>query len=48
MLRWEDITDTDLKYVESEGMNWIQLAEDWVKCQALVNNIMNLRASSII
>ena len=29
-------------------MNRIQLAEDWVQCQALVDNIMNPRVSSIM
>jgi hypothetical protein len=48
VLTWEGITDVDLKYMECEGMNWIQLAEDWVQCQALVGNIVNLRVSSIM
>lgn len=48
LLRWEGIIDVDLKYMECEGMNWIQLAEDWVQCQALVDNIMNLGVSSIM
>jgi len=48
VLRWEGIIDVDLKYMECEGMNWIQLAEDSVQCQALVDNIMNLRVSSIM
>ena len=48
MLRWEGITDVYLKYMECEDMNWIQLAEDWVQYEALVDNMMNLRVSSIM
>jgi hypothetical protein len=48
VLRWEGIIDVDLQYMECEGMKWIQLAEDWVQCQVLVDNIMNLGVSSIM
>jgi hypothetical protein len=38
----------DPKYMECEGMNWIQLAENWVQCQTLVDNVMNLRVSCMV
>jgi hypothetical protein len=33
----------DLQEVEYEGMDWIELAQDGDRGQALVNVIMNLR-----
>jgi hypothetical protein len=33
----------DLREVGWVGMDWIDLASDWVKWRALVNAVMNLR-----
>jgi hypothetical protein len=41
--RWEDNTKMDLREVEWEGMDWIELAEDRNTWQALLNVVMNLR-----
>jgi hypothetical protein len=41
-LRWEDNIKMDLQEV---GMDWIKLAEDRDKWQALVNAVMNLQVS---
>jgi hypothetical protein len=35
----------DLREVEWEGVDWIHLAQDRNKWQALVNTVMNLHAS---
>jgi hypothetical protein len=32
----------DLQKVGCEGMDWIDLAEDWDRWRALVNAVMNL------
>ena len=40
--RWEDIK-TDLQEVGCEGMDWIELDQDWERWRALVKAIMNLR-----
>jgi hypothetical protein len=40
--RWEDNIKTDLKEILRESLDWIQLAQDSVKCLSLVNTIMNL------
>jgi len=40
---WEDNIKTDLQEVECGGMNWIDLAHDRDRWQALVNTVMNLR-----
>ena len=40
--RWEDIK-MDLQAVGCGGMDWIKLAQDWDRWQALVNAVMNLR-----
>jgi hypothetical protein len=39
----EDNTMTDLQEVGCEGMNWIHLAQDRERWQALVNGVMNIR-----
>jgi hypothetical protein len=41
--RWEDNIKMDLREVEWEGMDWINLAQDRDRWRALVNAIMNLR-----
>jgi len=42
-LRWEDNIKMDLQEVGCGGMDWIELAQDRDKLQALVNAIMSLR-----
>jgi hypothetical protein len=41
--RWEDNIKMDLQEVGYRGMDWIELAKDRDRWQALVNAIMNLR-----
>jgi hypothetical protein len=41
--RWEDNIKTDLREVGWGDMNWIELAQDRDRWQALVNAVMNLR-----
>jgi len=41
--RWEDNTEMDLLEVGCGGMDWIELARDRNRCQAVVNEVMNLR-----
>ena len=40
--RWEDNIKMDLQEVGCGGMNWIELAQDRDRLQALVNAVMNL------
>ena len=40
---WKDNIKMDLQEVGCEGMDWIELAQDWERWRALVNTIMNLR-----
>ena len=40
---WEDNIKMDLQEVGCEGMDWIDLAQDRDRWQALVNTVMNLR-----
>jgi len=40
--RWEDNIKMDLQEVECRGMDWIELAKDRDRWQALVNEVMNL------
>jgi len=42
-LRWEDDIKKDLQEVGCWGTDWIELAEDRDRWQALVNAVMNLR-----
>jgi hypothetical protein len=42
-LRWEDSIRMDLQEVGCGGMDWIELAQDRDRWQALVNVVMNLR-----
>jgi len=41
--RWEDNIKMDLQEMGCGGMDWIELAWDWDRWQALVNVVMNLR-----
>ena len=41
--RWEDNIKMDLQEVGCGGMDWIKLAEDRDRWQALVSAVMNLR-----
>ena len=42
-LGWEDNIKMDLQEVECESMDWIELAEDRDRWQALVNAVINFR-----
>jgi hypothetical protein len=41
--RWEDIIKMTLQEVGCRGVDWIDLAQDRDRWQALVNALMNLR-----
>jgi hypothetical protein len=41
--RWENNNRTDLQDVGCVGMDWIELAHDRDRWQALVNAVMNFR-----
>jgi hypothetical protein len=41
--RWEDNINMDLQDVGCGGMDWIELAQDRDRWQALVDAVMNLR-----
>jgi hypothetical protein len=41
--RWEDNIKKDLQEVECGGMDWMELAQDRDRWQALLNAVMNLR-----
>jgi hypothetical protein len=41
--RWDDNIKKDLQEVGYEGMDCIELADDWDKWRALVNAVMNIR-----
>jgi hypothetical protein len=43
--RWEDNIKMELREIKCSGMDWIQLAQDRVQWKALVNMVMNFRAS---
>jgi hypothetical protein len=32
-----------VKEIVCEDVDWIHLAQDWVRCRAIVNTVMNLR-----
>ena len=40
--RWEDNIKTDLEEVGCRVMDWFDLAQDRVRCRALVNSVMIL------
>jgi len=42
-LRWEDNSKMDLQEVGCGGMDWIDLAQDSERQQALVNAVIKLR-----
>jgi hypothetical protein len=42
--RWEDNIRTDLRGIEWEGVNWMNLARVRDKWLAVVNTVMNLQA----
>jgi hypothetical protein len=41
--RWEDNIKMDLREIEIDGANWIQLAQDRVQRRPCMNTVMNLR-----
>jgi hypothetical protein len=41
--RWEDNIKLDLKELECEDMDWIELAQDRDRWRVIVNAVMNLR-----
>jgi hypothetical protein len=41
--RWEDNIKMDLREIQIDGANWIQLAQDRVQWRAFVITVMNLR-----
>jgi hypothetical protein len=41
--RWVDNIKMDLREMECDGMDWIDLAQDSDQWRALVNTVMNLR-----
>jgi hypothetical protein len=43
--RWEDNIKMDLEEVGYGGMDWIELAQDRDRWQALVSTVMNFRVS---
>jgi hypothetical protein len=43
MRRWEDNINMDLQEVECESMDWIELAQDRDRWQALVNAVINFQ-----
>ena len=43
--RWEDNFKMDLQEVGCDGMDWIDMAQDRDRWQALVNAVMNLLVS---
>jgi hypothetical protein len=42
-IRWLNNSNMDLREIGSEGMDWIDLAQDRNRWRALVNTVMNLR-----
>jgi hypothetical protein len=43
--RWEDNIKMDLREIDIDGTNWIQLAQDRVQWLACVNTVMGLRVA---
>jgi len=46
--RWEDNIKMDLQEVGCGGMDWIELAQDRERWQALVTAVMNLRVPQYV
>jgi hypothetical protein len=42
---WGEYITMDLQEMGWEGMDWIDLAQDRYKCQALVNAVINFRVT---
>jgi hypothetical protein len=40
---WVDNIKIDLREIEWDGIDWIDLAQDRDRCRALVNTVMKLR-----
>jgi hypothetical protein len=45
--RWEDGIRMDLREIGWGSVDWIQLAQDGDRSQALVNTVMNLRVLAL-
>jgi hypothetical protein len=43
--RWLENIKIDLREIECDGMDWIDLAQDRDQWRALVNTVMNLRVT---
>jgi hypothetical protein len=41
--RWVDSIKTDHREIGWDGMEWIDLAQEWDQWRALVNTVMKLR-----
>jgi hypothetical protein len=41
--RWEESIKMELREIEIDVVNWIQLAQDRVQWRACVNTVMNVR-----
>jgi hypothetical protein len=41
--RWVDDSKMDLREIECDGMDWIELAQDKDQWRVFVNTVMNLR-----
>jgi hypothetical protein len=41
--RWVDNIKMDLREIVSDGVDWIDLAQDWDQWRAVVNAVMKLR-----
>jgi hypothetical protein len=41
--RWVDNIKIDLREIEWDGMNWVELAQDRDRWRSLVNTVMSLR-----
>jgi hypothetical protein len=41
--KWEDNIKMDLREIGIDGVNWIRLAQDWIRWRAFVDIVMKLR-----
>jgi hypothetical protein len=46
--RWEDKIKMDVREIEWDGMDWVDLAEDRDRWRNLVNTIMNSRFREVL